>query len=62
MEETSDDIIDTTLDIVGTSMNNFDSALGKVPIYKAGHTTGGLISRFIDRLVDAIPLDTHREG
>lgn len=60
--ETSDDIIDSTLDIVGNSMNNFDSALGKVPIYKAGHNTGGLISRLIDRIVDAIPLEHHIEG
>lgn len=55
--ETSDDIIDTTLDVVGSSMTNFDSALGKVPIYKAGHNMGGAISRMIDRLVDTIAMD-----
>lgn len=55
--ETSDDIIDTTLDVVGNSMSNFDSALGKVPIYKAGHNLGGAISRFIDKMIDTIPLD-----
>ena len=55
--ETSDDIIDTTLDVVGSSMTNFDSALGKVPIYQAGHNFGGAISRMIDRIVDTISLN-----
>lgn len=55
--ETSDDIIDTTLDVVGSSMSNFDNALGKVPIYKAGHNFGGAISKLIDKLIDTIPLD-----
>lgn len=55
--ENTDDIIDTTLDVVGSSMNNFDNTLGKVPIYKSGHNLGGFISRMIDNFVDSIPLD-----
>ena len=57
MKMETDDIIDTTLDVVGSSMSNFDSTLGKVPIYKAGHNLGGIISRLIDKLVDSVPLD-----
>ncbi|HLT32326.1 MAG TPA: hypothetical protein VKZ98_00920 [Aquaticitalea sp.] len=54
--ETSDNIIDSTLDVVGDSMNTFDNTLGKVPLYKAGHNVGGAISRFIDRFVDHLPI------
>lgn len=57
--ETSNDIIDSTLDVVSTSMNNFDTTLGKLPLYKAGHNTGGFLSRLIDKVVDALPLDNH---
>lgn len=59
--ETSDDIIDTTLGVVSSSMSTFDSTLGKVPIYQAGHNAGGLISRLIDRFVDALPLDSNKK-
>lgn len=50
--ENSNDIIDTTLDVVNNSINNFDHALGKVPLYQAGHNVGSAISRLIDRMVD----------
>lgn len=50
--ENSNDIIDSTLEVVNNSINNFDTALGKVPLYQAGHNIGGGISRLIDRLVD----------
>lgn len=53
--ENSNDIIDTTLDVVTNSINNFDHTLGKVPIYQAGHNVGGAISRLIDKIVDGIP-------
>ncbi len=55
--ETSDDIIDTTLELVSTSMKNFDSTLGKVPIYESGHNFGAFLSRLIDQLVNTIPVD-----
>ncbi len=55
--ETTDDIIDSTLNVVESSMSNFDSTLGKVPVYRAGHNAGGFISRLIDKLVDSIPID-----
>lgn len=54
--ETSDDIIDSTLDVVTNSMNTFDSTLGKVPLYQAGHNVGGAISSLIDRLVNRLPI------
>lgn len=50
--ENSNDILDSTLEVVNNSINNFDTALGKVPIYHAGHNVGGAISRLIDRMVD----------
>lgn len=53
--ENSNDIIDTTLDVVSNSINNFDNALGKVPLYQAGHNIGTAISRLIDKMVDAFP-------
>lgn len=55
--ENSNDIIDTTLDVVNTSITNFDNALGKVPLYQAGHNVGSALSRLIDRIVDALPIE-----
>lgn len=55
--ETTDDIIDTTLDVVSSSMKTFDTSLGKVPIYQAGHNLGAVISRLIDQFVSIIPVD-----
>lgn len=53
--ENTDDIVDSTLNVVSNSINNFDNVLGHVPLYKGGHKLGSSISRFIDGLVDAIP-------
>ncbi len=55
--ETTDDIIDNTLEVVGSTMNTFDTSLGKVPIYKSGHKLGSFISRIIDDMVEAIPFE-----
>lgn len=53
----SDDIIDSTLDVVSSSMSTFDSTLGKIAIYQAGHNLGGVISGIIDKIVGVIPMD-----
>lgn len=50
--ETSENIIDSTLDVVGNSMNTIDTAFGKIPVYKSGHFVGGKISKWIDSLID----------
>ncbi len=55
--ENSNDIIDSTLDVVNTSISNFDDALGKVPLYQAGHNLGSAIGTLIDRIVDSLPFD-----
>ncbi|MBJ7879862.1 hypothetical protein [Gelidibacter salicanalis] len=55
MMENTDDIVDSTLNVVSNSITNFDNVLGNVPLYKGGHQLGGAISRFIDRIVDTIP-------
>ena len=54
MQDT-DDLVDSTLNVVSNSINNFDNVLGHVPLYKSGHNVGGALSRFIDTLVDSIP-------
>lgn len=54
--ETSNDIIDNTLEVMSNSLDNFDSTLGKVPIFKAGHNLGSAISNFIDGFVNKLPL------
>lgn len=54
MEDT-DDIVDSTLNVVSNSITNFDNVLGNVPLYKSGHQLGGALSKLIDRIVDAIP-------
>lgn len=56
----SNDIIDSTLDVVNTSISNFDDALGNVPLYQAGHNVGGAISRLIDRIVDGLPIENKK--
>jgi len=53
--ENTDDLVDSTLNVVSTSITNFDNVLGNVPLYKSGHDVGGVISRLIDRIVDTIP-------
>lgn len=52
--ETTENIIDTTLDIVGSSMHSIDRSFEKIPVYKVGHNLGGKISRWIDKLVDGL--------
>ena len=54
--ETSDDIIDSALGVVSNSIDNFDTTLGKMPLYKAGHNAGGFMSRLIDNFVDKLPI------
>ncbi|WP_157491954.1 hypothetical protein [Gelidibacter mesophilus] len=54
MEDTND-IVDSTLNVVSNSINNFDNVLGHVPLYKSGHNIGGAISKLIDSIVDVIP-------
>lgn len=54
MEDTND-ILDSTLNVVSNSITNFDNVLGHVPLYKGGHKVGGSISNLIDTLVDFIP-------
>lgn len=53
--ENTDDIVDSTLNVVSNSITNFDNVLGHVPLYKSGHQVGGALSKLIDRLVDTIP-------
>lgn len=53
--ENTDDIVDSTLNVVSNSITNFDNVLGHVPLYKSGHQVGGAISKLIDRIVDTIP-------
>lgn len=55
MEDT-DDLLDSTLNVVNNSITNFDNVLGHVPLYKGGHKIGDALSRFIDTVVDAIPI------
>ncbi|MBO3097877.1 hypothetical protein [Gelidibacter pelagius] len=54
MEDTND-IVDSTLNVVSNSITNFDNVLGHVPLYKSGHNIGGAISKLIDSIVDVIP-------
>lgn len=51
----TDDILDSTLNVVNNSITNFDNVLGHVPLYKTGHDVGGSLSRLIDSIVDSIP-------
>lgn len=60
MEE-GKNIVDNTLNVMSDFMGTFDNTMGKVPLYKSGHKFGGLISRFIDRLVDSMPFDGHKD-
>lgn len=53
--ENTDDIVDSTLNVVSNSITNFDNVLGHVPLYKSGHQMGGVLSRLIDRIVDNMP-------
>lgn len=55
MENDINDIIDSTLNVVSSSISNFDNVLGHVPLYKSGHNIGGAISKLIDNIVDIIP-------
>lgn len=55
MEDTND-ILDSTLNVVNNSITNFDNVLGHVPLYKGGHKFGGSISNLIDTIVDMIPI------
>ena len=59
--DNTNDILDSTLGVVSNSLDNFDSTLGKIPIYKAGHNLGGFISSIIDKMVDVIPMDNNHE-
>lgn len=52
--ETSENIIDSTLEAVGSSMSSIDSAFEKIPVYKTGHQVGGKISQWIDALLDRL--------
>lgn len=54
MEDTND-IVDSTLNVVSNSITNFDNVLGHIPLYKSGHNIGGAISKLIDSIVDVIP-------
>lgn len=60
MEE-NNDIVENTLNIMSDTIGSFDNTLGKVPVYKSGHNIGGLISRMIDRIVDAIPIPDSKQ-
>ena len=60
MEE-NNDIVENTLNIMSDTIGSFDNTLGKVPVYKSGHNIGGLISRMIDRIVDAIPIPDNKQ-
>lgn len=53
--ENTDDILDSTLNVVSNSITNFDNVLGRVPLYKSGHNIGAAMSKFIDSVVDIIP-------
>ena len=55
MDDTND-ILDSTLNVVSNSITNFDNVLGHVPLYKSGHNLGNSISRLIDGIVDLIPI------
>ncbi|MGC1631079.1 MAG: hypothetical protein WA749_03100 [Gelidibacter sp.] len=55
MDDTND-ILDSTLNVVSNSITNFDNVLGHVPLYKSGHRLGGAISDLIDTIVDIIPI------
>ncbi|MEO5789672.1 MAG: hypothetical protein ACOH2D_08615 [Gelidibacter sp.] len=55
MDDTND-IVDSTLNVVSNSITNFDNVLGHVSLYKSGHKLGGAISNLIDRIVDIIPI------
>lgn len=53
--QNTDDLLDSTLNVVSNSISNFDNVLGHVPLYKSGHNVGSALSRFIDTIVDSIP-------
>lgn len=53
--ENTDDILDSTLNVVSNSISNFDSVLGHVPLYKSGHNIGAALSKLIDTIVDILP-------
>lgn len=53
--ENTNDIVDSTLNVVSNSITNFDNVLGHVPLYKSGHNIGSAISKLIDSIVDVIP-------
>ncbi|MCK7590085.1 hypothetical protein M0G43_05840 [Subsaxibacter sp. CAU 1640] len=53
--DNSNNIIDSSLEVAHSTLDNFDSTLGKIPIYKAGHNLGGFISGLIDKMVDMVP-------
>lgn len=53
--ENTNDILDSTLNVVSNSITNFDHVLGHVPLYKSGHNIGGALSKLIDSVVDIIP-------
>ena len=55
MDDTND-IVDSTLNVVSNSITNFDNVLGHVSLYKSGHKLGGAISNLIDTIVDIIPI------
>lgn len=53
--ENTDDILDSTLNVVSNSITNFDNVLGHVPLYRSGHNIGASMSKLIDSVVDIIP-------
>lgn len=54
--DNTNDILDSTLNVVSNSITNFDTVLGHVPLYKSGHKLGSAISNLIDTIVDIIPI------
>ncbi len=54
--DNTNDILDSTLNVVSNSITNFDNVLGHVPLYKSGHKVGGALSNLIDTIVDSIPI------
>jgi len=53
--ENSNNIIESTLEVAHSTFENIDSTLGKIPVYKAGHNVGGMVSSFIDKLANMLP-------
>lgn len=53
--DNNEDLVDSTLNVVSNSINNFDNVLGHVPLYKSGHALGGKMSQLIDSVIDLIP-------